>query len=842
VGVEAVLGERLESLSLEQKVRLLTGADFWSLHPEPAIGLRRLVLSDGPAGVRGERWDERDPSANVPSPTALAASWDEARVERLGRLVAGEARRKGVDVLLAPTVNLHRSPYGGRHFECFSEDPLLTARIGVAYVRGLQAGGVAATVKHFVANDSETERLTLDARVEERALRERYLAAFEPIVREAGVWAVMAAYNGVNGTTATEHPLLREVLKDEWSFDGVVMSDWYAARSTEPAANAGLDLVMPGPGGPWGDQLVAAVRGGRVPEAAVDDKVLRLLRLAARVGALDGVDPAVPAAAPWPDEKVAAELREGAAAGFVLVRNAPVEAAPVLPLDRSVLRRVAVLGPNAEVARTLGGGSATVFPPYTVSPVDGLRAALGTGVGVDHGQGVRSTDRLPVAPLALLRHPDGGAGMEVRFLAADGTVRGREHRTTGAFTWLSRFGPDLPMAEVAAVEVRTHLRAPETGTYLLGASGLGTVRLTIAGQVAFDTVTELPAGADPVEAMMRPPQRSVPVELHAGAELPVVLRYQPKDTGGFGEAEPAVVSFQLNLARQASDAEELEQAVALAAEADVAVVVVGTTEEVESEGFDRDALALSGRQDELVRRVAAVNPRTVVVVNAGAPVLLPWADQVPAVLVAWFPGQEFGNALADVLLGDREPGGRLPTVWPAADHGHLPSTRPIDGRLVYAESIHVGSSGYDRAGTEPLFPFGHGLGYTTWEYLDVSAPDVNVDGDAVVTVRVRNTGTRPGREVVQVYASRPDSAVDRPTRWLAGFGTATAGPGQKVEVEIAVPARVLAHWDGETRAWTVEQGRFHLEVGASYGDQRLATDVFAPRSPASSEVATKHRV
>jgi beta-glucosidase len=842
VGVEAVLRERLGSLSLEQKVRLLTGADFWSLHPEPAIGLRRLVLSDGPAGVRGERWDERDPSANVPSPTALAASWDEARVERLGRLLAGEARRKGVDVLLAPTVNLHRSPYGGRHFEGFSEDPLLTARIGVAYVRGLQAGGVAATVKHFVANDSETERLTLDARVDERALRERYLAAFEPIVREAGVWAVMAAYNGVNGTTATEHPMLREVLKDEWGFDGVVMSDWYAARSTEPAANAALDLVMPGPGGPWGDQLVTAVRGGRVPEAAVDDKVLRLLRLAARVGALDGIDPAIPAAAPWPDDAVAAELREGAAAGFVLVRNAQVDGAPTLPLKAAALRRVAVLGPNAEVARTLGGGSATVFPPYTVSPVDGLRAALGMGVRVDHGQGVRSTERLPVAPLAQLRHPDGGAGMEVRFLAADGMVRGREDRTTGAFTWLSRFGPDLPMADVAAVEVHTHVRAPETGTYLLGASGLGMVRLTIADQVAFDTVTELPTGADPVEAMMRPPQRSVPVELHAGEEVPVVLRYQPKDTGGLGEAEPAVVSFQLNLARQASDVEELEQAVALAAEADVAVVVVGTTEEVESEGFDRDSLALPGRQDELVRRVAAANPRTVVVVNAGAPVLLPWADQVPAVLVAWFPGQEFGNALADVLLGDREPGGRLPTVWPAAEHGHLPSTRPIDGRLVYAESIHVGNSGYDRAGTEPLFPFGHGLGYTTWEYLKVTVPPAVDSDDAVVTVRVRNTGTRPGREVVQVYASRPDSAVDRPTRWLAGFGTATAGPGQEVAVEITVPARALAHWDGESRDWTIEQGRFHLEVGRSYGDQRLATDVFAPRSPASSEVATKHRI
>jgi beta-glucosidase len=256
------------------------------------------------------------------------------------------------------------------------------------------------------------------------------------------------------------------------------------------------------------------------------------------------------------------------------------------------------------------------------------------------------------------------------------------------------------------------------------------------------------------------------------------------------------------------------------------VVVVGTTEEVESEGFDRDSLALPGRQDELVRRVAAVNPRTVVVVNAGAPVLLPWIDEVPAVLVAWFGGQEFGNALADVLLGDREPGGRLPTVWPAAEHGHLPSTRPIGGQLVYQESIHIGNCAYDRAGTRPAFPFGHGLGYTTWEYLDVTAPPrLDPDGDAVVTVRVRNTGTRPGREVVQAYASRPAGTVERPTRWLAGFATVDADPGQEVTVDVAVPARTLAHWDDGSHAWTIEPGTFHLAVGGSYSDQRLTTEI-----------------
>src|SRR3954466_1989878 len=296
VPTDLELEKRVGALTLEQKVRLLTGADFWSLHSEPAVGLRRMVVSDGPAGVRGETWDERDTAANVPSPTALAATWDEQRIERLGRLLAAEARRKGVDVLLAPTINLHRTPYGGRHFECLSEDPLLTGRIGAAYVRGLQGEGVGATVKHFVANDSETERFSLDARVDERTLRELYLAPFEAIVAAERPWAIMAAYNGVNGATMTESPMLAGVLEAEWGFDGVVMSDWYAARSTERAANAALELAMPGPTGPGGDALVAAVRDGRVSEAAIDDKILRILRLAARVGALDGSEPAKPAA------------------------------------------------------------------------------------------------------------------------------------------------------------------------------------------------------------------------------------------------------------------------------------------------------------------------------------------------------------------------------------------------------------------------------------------------------------------------------------------------------------------------------------------------------------------
>ncbi|WP_329310644.1 beta-glucosidase family protein [Streptomyces sp. NBC_01262] len=823
---DAEFATRLGALTLEQKVRLLTGADFWSLHPEPAVGLRRLVVSDGPAGVRGELWDERSPSANVPSPTALAATWDEPLIERLGGLLAHEARGKGVDVLLAPTVNLHRTPYGGRHFECFSEDPLLTARIGVAYVRGVQGGGVAATVKHFVGNDSETQRMTLDARIGERALRELYLAPFEAIVGEGRVWAVMAAYNGVNGHPMTESPLLREVLHDDWGFDGLVMSDWFAARTTEPSARAALDLVMPGPIGPWGDALVAAVREGKVDEALVDDKVLRLLRLAARVGALSDV-PTTALPPQYDAASVAARLRETAAAGFVLARNEDT----ALPLDRAALSRIAVLGPNAATARTLGGGSATVFPPYTVSPLDGIRAALGDGVEVTHAIGVTPQTRTPVAGPSFLRHPDGsGEGVEVRFLSADGTQLGSERRAGAAYTWMGSYGPGVPTGQVARVEVHTVVRAADAGRYAIGGSGIGHFRMSVAGAEVFDVRLQLPPGADLVEGLMTPPQRLHTVDLAENEETEVVLTHDIVATDdAIGDA---VTMFQLNLQPpHGSDDEEIERAVALARAADVAVVVVGTTEEVESEGFDRDSLALPGRQDELVRRVAQANPRTVVVVNSGAPVLLPWAEEVAAVLLAWFPGQEFGNALADVLLGVAEPGGRLPTVWPASERG-LPATEPVDGVLAYDEGLFIGYRGDGRAGWQPpRYGFGHGLGYTTWDYVSIDVPgEVPSGAGFTAEVRIRNSGTRHGKEVVQVYAGRPGGGVERPLRWLAGFAVVEAAAGEEAVATVTVDARALRHWDTEAGRWAVEPGTFRLEAGPSSTALPLTADISVDRT------------
>ena len=794
--------ERVAKLTLEQKVRLLTGEDFWSVPAEPAIGLRRLVVSDGPAGVRGELWDDRDPSANVPSPTALAASWDPERVARIGALLAAEARRKGVDVILAPTVNLHRTPYGGRHFECFSEDPLLTGRIGVAYVEGVQGAGVGATVKHFVANDSETDRFTVDARVDERTLRELYLAPFEAITG-AGVWAVMAAYNAVNGVTMTEHPMLRTILHDEWGWDGLVMSDWFATRSTVPAANAALDLAMPGPYSPWGDELVSAVRAGEVPESLIDDKVTRLLRLADRVSNGSQLE-TQPSFTP---EQTAAELRGAASAGFVLARND----GGLLPLAPDGLRSVAVVGPNAAAARTLGGGSATVYPPYAVSPLDGLRAVLGPSVDVQHAAGGRVQRRLPVAPLSLVTDPfDGTPGIAVRLLDEDGGEVAREHRRFAQLTWLGSFGRGIPSGVVAAVEMHARVTAETDGPHTVGCSGVGKFRVSINNAVVFDDFVSPAPGLAEHESLLITPQWSTTVDLRAGSHVDVVIRYEVP-----GGLDMAKLEFNVS-APVVADAEALSQAVELARAADVAVVVVGTTEEVESEGFDRTSLALPGNQDELVRAVLAANPRTVVVVNSGAPVLLPWADDAPAILLTWFPGQEFGHALADVLLGAVEPGGRTPVTWPRVEGAPLPSATPVDGALEYAETLHIGHRAFLKTGIDPLFPFGHGLGYTSWQYTAMAWHESQLQ------VTVRNTGLRRGRQIVQVYAERPDSAVERPVRWLVGFVPVDAGAGEQVTVDVPLSRRGFEHWDAEAHGWTLEPGVFLLRAGSSVTDLPLS--------------------
>jgi beta-glucosidase len=799
----------LSELDLETKVRLLTGADFWTTVAVPEIGLRSLVLSDGPSGVRGPAWDERSPSLNLPNATSLAAAWDPGLAYAYGAAVAAEARRKGVDIVLGPTINLHRSPLGGRTFEAFSEDPHLTGELAVAYVRGLQDNGVGACPKHYVGNDSETDRFTVDVQVSDRTLRELYLAPFECAVIEGHAWTIMSSYNSVNGTTVTENDLLETPLKSEWGFDGVVISDWTAVRSLA-SARAAQDLVMPGPDGPWGDALVLAVRTGDIPEEVVDRKVLRLLTLAERVGALGDTTPAAPVPLDGP-----AFARAAAVEGTVLLSNDGI-----LPLSRAQLSSVAVIGQNARDARTQGGGSATVLPEHVVSPLDGLRAVL-PDVPVTYAIGAVVSSGVVEIPVAQLTNPRSGEpGLITSFLDADGAELFAEDRRSTGLVWI---GGDAPIALSRTIRLHTTWTPATTEDVHLGFATSSPGKIWLDGELVVDATPEVECD-DLGAAFLSPPSLASAITVEAGRPIELIAEFT---LARGGHALDNAFAVTLGLFPAGGDPEQLiAEAAAAAREADVAIVVVGTSSKVESEGFDRSDLDLPGRQDDLVRAVAAANPRTVVVVNAGAPVLMPWRDEVAAVLVGHFGGQEFGAAIADVLLGDAEPGGRLTSTWPAAlEDVPVLGTTPTDGALEYSEGIHVGYRAWDRADATPAFAFGSGQGYTTWS-LDGVAAEVAESGDVRVTVDVTNTGDRSGKQVVQVFADMPGSAVDRPVRWLVGFAPVRARAGEASSARVTVAARAFQHWT--TDGWASEPGDVVLHVGTAVDRTPLTARVTLP--------------
>jgi beta-glucosidase len=795
-------------LTLEQKVRLLTGADSWALHGESAVGLRPIVMSDGPAGVRGTRFDPVNPSTSLPCPVALAATWDEDLVEEITLALGREVRSKGIDVLLAPTINIIRTPLSGRGFECFSEDPVLTSRIAVAYVRGIQRAGVGATAKHFIANDSETERRTYIARIPERVLRELYFPPFEACIAEADVFLVMAAYNAVNGATMTANSMLNDVLKSDWGYGGVVVSDWSATTSTVPSALSGLDLVMPGPDGPWGDKLLAAVRNGTVPEAAIDAKVARIFALARRLGGFNGskldgtpelIDPAL--------------LRKVTAASLVLLSNPR----GLLPLKKANLRRVALIGPNALEPQTQGGGSVRVLPSQRVDISQSLRHALGGATTVSVHRGCLTNATVLSPPDGAIHDPvTGKPGVRVEVHDPGGKIVYDAPMMSAVVTWWD--GLPKTVDEPGTVVVMRAAFRPETdGVHIIGAAGVGHMRVSVNGSLVGEATSVFPG--EVMELFSRPPELRVPIQLDAGREIDVRVDFRP---------EKRFVTLRLGIAPLLDDEQLIQEAVEAAGESDLAVVVVGSAEGTESEGSDKPSMALPGRQDELVTRVAAANPNTIVVVNAGMPVLMPWAEQVAAVLQVWFPGQAFGEALADTLLGVVEPSGRLPVTIPC-DEADSPvlHAQPDGGDLIYREGLLVGYRGYDRSATEPHFAFGHGLGYTDWTYEAIvpAAESLTASEDFTCAVTVRNTGQRPGREVVQLYLEGPDNDPSRPARVLAAFAPVSADAGARTTARLTVPARLFERFDESSGAWVPEPGTYTLNAGRSSRDIRLKAKV-----------------
>jgi beta-glucosidase len=782
-------------LTLEDKVRLLTGSSMWEMHPSPGVGLAPIRMSDGPVGVRGLQWDERDPSLNLPNPASVAATWDEGMAALAGRALGAEARRKGVNVLLAPTIGLHRSPLGGRNFESWSEDPYLTARLAVAFAHGVQSQGVAATAKHFAFNDTDADRMEYDAVIDEDVRQELYLRPFQDMV-DAGVWAVMSSYNRVDGIWVSDHRgLTWDLLKAQWGFDGFVMSDWFANRSVVASARSGLDVSMPGPVSPWTTGLLDAIRSGEVPEAEIDEKVRRVLLLAQRTGAIDGAPP-LPDPRPIRQE----ELVDLAARSMVLLRN---EGA--LPLASDV--RLLVIGESAIDVATQGGGSAHVEPETVSQPLDALAATF-PGVRFAHGPRVKRIPRR--IPLSAARDPESGEpGFRLEYLSASGAVVSSEHRRSSDIASLG----DWEHGHVS-VRLRFRLAVEIDGIHEIVVFGRGDFALAVDGETLAQGTIELD-DVDLIEGLVRPPHRSVTVPLRVGA-VDISLAFAPSAV----DVVP-IARFGLAMRPPLTDDDALiAEAVAAASEAEVVLIVAGTTDDVESEGFDREDIRLPGRQDEVIRAVAAVNPRTIVAVNAGSVYELPWADDVAAILWMGFPGEVAGQALAEVIAGEREPWGRLTTTFVAElEHAAVPATRPVAGQVVYAERDAFGHRavgvGRHRGGApEPRFPFGHGLGYSTWELVDVRR--TLMDGGEHVVASLRNTGPRPGREVIQVYLVPPVDAVSGAAQLprLVGFAAASADPGESVEVIVPIDDRAAGTWDAAQDRWVPLRGGT-LVVGRS---------------------------
>jgi beta-glucosidase len=799
----------LDKLDLDERAALTAGHDNWNTRALWERGVPAIRVTDGPVGARGQSFTG-ETAALFPCGSALGATFDPALVGRIGAALGDEAQTKQAHVLLGPTLNLHRHPLGGRNFECYGEDPLLVSRLAVAFVRGVQSTGVGTCPKHLVANDAEIERMTISSDVDERVLREVYLRPFEAAVTQGGAWTVMASYNRINGIYACEHRwLLTDVLMGEWGFDGVVISDWFATHSTDAPLLAGVHLEMPGPARYLGPAAADAVRQRRVPAEIVDDAARRVLRLADRVGA--STEPAGPERGE--DDAGRWDLAvEASAASMVLLRNRSIgsgaRARPVLPLDADI-RRVAIIGPNAEVAVAQGGGSARVQPHRTVAPLAGLRVRFpATDVVFAPGARTSSANALLDGRFA---QSSSGPGLHIDYRAErGGPVVASATLSEADPIWSAQFATGIDPLQFHANGMTT-LTARRTGPHELEIASVGDCTLSIDDVVVLRTDPSEPSetffgyGTKPVRTT---------VDLIGGEPHRLEVDYDRRPG-------PPVGGFRVRIGEPLGD-DPIGDAAALAASADAAVVVVGTDADIECEGFDRRSFALTGDQDELVRCVTAANPRTAVVVNAGGAVDLPWLDDVGAVLLAWFPGMAGGEALAAVLAGDREPSGRLPVTVPLqVEDAPCDITRPDPpGHLSYTEGLDAGHRFYLRKGLTPRAWFGEGGSYATFEWGATAAPESWGPGTSLeVAITVTNTGVRRGVEVVQAYVGEPEV--------LGGFTKVTLAPAETRIVPVTIDSTALRHWEAG-RGWVTDAGPWSVRLARSAGDP--GRTIVVPRS------------
>ncbi len=798
------LNALLAELTLSEKVALLAGRGMWVTVAIPRLGIPAIKVTDGPNGARGSGASGAS-AASFPVGSALASSWNTGLIRDVGRALGQEARSKNAQVLLGPTVNLHRTPLGGRNFECYSEDPYLSGHIACAFIDGVQAESVGACIKHFVCNDSEFERHTISSDVDERTLRELYLTPFELAVRHAGPWTVMSSYNRVNGTYTSSHRnLLRDVLKDEWGFDGVVISDWGAALETEANLSGGLDLEMPGPTRTRGEALEAAVRDGRVAETDVDDAVRRMLRLIARSGRFANPEPQPERSEDRPEHRALA--RRAAAEGMVLLKNAGM-----LPLDPERIRRLAVLGPNAERGQIQGGGSSAVFPHYQVMPLEGIRQA--GNWQVDHAPGCFNHKYLPMPGPGMLTF-DGEPGARLSLFAAGDSTPALTRQVELGFSPVGGLALNMMAGNRVGAEFTARLEAdlvPEqSGEHAFGLLSSGLARLYLDDEVLIDNWTDQQPG-DAFFGQGSTEKRAA-ASLEAGRCYRYRIEYQSRPGTMISGVRYGILPPQPD--------DLTAEAVAAAGQADAALLVVGSNADWETEGNDRTSLELPGAQNALIEAVLDANPNTVIVLNTGAPVAMPWLERAGAVIQAWLPGQEFGNALADVLCGAVNPSGRLPCTIPRRleDTPAFTSYPGEAGHVLYGERGFVGYRWYDSRAIEPLLPFGHGLSYTTFHYHPLR---LSAHGDGVqIDVDIENSGARAGQEVVQVYVAPGASRVQRPDQELRAFAKLSLEPGEVRTATLTLTPRDFAIWDVAGGAWLREAGAYEIRVGASSRDIR----------------------
>jgi beta-glucosidase len=804
--IEAKAIALVSKLSLEQKIDLLGGEDSMFTHAMPAIGLPRFKMSDGPVGVR--TWG---PTTAYPGGAALAASWDPALARRIGEGLGRDARARGVHFLLGPGVNIARSPLDGRNFEYFSEDPFLNGAIVTGYIEGVQSQGVIATVKHFALNNQEYNRHNVDVKADERTMREIYLPAFEAAVTKAHVDAVMNSYNLVNGAHATQNEFLNlKVLKGEWGFQGILMSDWDATYDGVAAANNGLDLEMPSARFMNAETLLAAVKAGEVKESTIDDKVQRLIRTALRYGFLDRPQ-FDPAAASYSVADRAIAL-DGARESLTLLKNEGLKnEGPLLPLDPAKIKRIAVIGPDAYPAVTSGGGSAETQAFEPVSIVTGIANLLGPNVSVLYSPGLPSM-------MDLFQQTKWAGGVQVEVYPS------RDFTGTPVTTTQSN------IAEVNEGAHQLSGEGPHTLRYI------GSYKAAKAGRVVIVSSSQSWGGDEykvtvDGRELLAPPhaEGQIPecwtLDLSAGQTIRVVVDYLPGSP---------VVHFGLGIANEQDliPAEAKE----MAAAADVVVLSVGFNPTTEHEGSDR-TFELPWGQDALINAISAINPRTIVTLTSGGGAdTRPWLSKVPVLLHTYYPGQEGGTAVAEVLFGKHDPEGKLPVSFdrswdesPSAQYYYpikgadtkllvtesdKPPVTYVVPQVKYDDRLMVGYRYWTTTGKHPLFPFGFGFSYTTFSFTNLQVSSIAVAGATVpVTFDVTNTGSVAGAEVAQLYVSDPSAKVGRPERELKGFEKIRLAPGERKQVTIDLDARAFSYWDSAAHKWTIDPGKFVIRVG-----------------------------